>query len=303
MRYVPGISVHQGENNRDQVIIRGNSSSADFFINGVRDDVQYYRDLYNVDRVEALKGPNALIFGRGGAGGVVNRVMKEAGSRPVREFLLQAGMFDNRRITMDVDQPVNDKVAVRLNGVYENSDSFRDHVDLNRYGLTPTFTIAPSDRTKVTLRYEYLDDSRVADRASRPTRARRLTSPPQRSTATRTSATSERRQHRIGHGRTPVQRLHASEQHIARELRPRLSEFVARRRHRRQETGGATYAYNNATGSHQPVQSDGCHHDRHDGLSWRHTVLAGAEFGHQLTDNFRNTGFFNNTATSILVPA
>ena len=78
MRYTPGIQVHQGENNRDQVIIRGNSSSADFFVNGVRDDVQYYRDLYNLDRVEALKGPNAMMFGRGGGGGVVNRVTKEA---------------------------------------------------------------------------------------------------------------------------------------------------------------------------------------------------------------------------------
>src|SRR6185436_9629831 len=78
MRYVPGVMVHQGENNRDQVIIRGNSSSADFFVDGVRDDVQYYRDLYNLERVETLKGPNAMIFGRGGGGGVVNRVSKEA---------------------------------------------------------------------------------------------------------------------------------------------------------------------------------------------------------------------------------
>ena len=70
VRYVPGITAHQGENNRDQVIIRGNRLSADFFVNGVRDDVQYYRDLYNLDRVEALKGPNAMIFGRGGRGGV-----------------------------------------------------------------------------------------------------------------------------------------------------------------------------------------------------------------------------------------
>ena len=84
MRYVPGIGVHQGENNRDQVIIRGNSSSADFFVDGVRDDVQYYRDLYNLDRVEALKGPNAMIFGRGGGGGVVNRVTKEAAVHAAR---------------------------------------------------------------------------------------------------------------------------------------------------------------------------------------------------------------------------
>src|SRR5689334_9633708 len=64
VKYVPGVSSHQGENNRDQVVIRGNSSSADFFLNGVRDDVQYYRDLYNLERIEALKGPNALAFGR-----------------------------------------------------------------------------------------------------------------------------------------------------------------------------------------------------------------------------------------------
>jgi catecholate siderophore receptor len=91
VRYVPGMTSHQGENNRDQIIVRGNSSSADFFVNGVRDDVQYYRDIYNVDRVEALKGPNAMIFGRGGAGGVVNRVMKQADFQPVREVFLQRG--------------------------------------------------------------------------------------------------------------------------------------------------------------------------------------------------------------------
>src|SRR6185436_9452366 len=85
VRYVPGIGSPQGENNRDQVTIRGISSSADFFLNGVRDDVQYYRDLYNVERVEALKGPNAMVFGRGGGGGVINRVSKEAGFTPVRE--------------------------------------------------------------------------------------------------------------------------------------------------------------------------------------------------------------------------
>src|SRR5262249_15472516 len=71
VRYQPGITAHQGENNRDQVIIRGQSSSADFFVNGVRDDVQYYRDLYNLDRLEVLRGPNALVFGRGGGGGVI----------------------------------------------------------------------------------------------------------------------------------------------------------------------------------------------------------------------------------------
>ena len=164
VRYVPGITAHQGENNRDQVIIRGNSSSADFFVNGVRDDVQYYRDLYNLDRVEALKGPNAMIFGRGGMGGVINRVTKEAGFTPLREISLMGGSFGSRRFATDFNHPFNEKAAFRFNGVYENSDSFRDYVGLERYGLNPTFTIAPSQETKVTLAYEYFNDRRVADR-------------------------------------------------------------------------------------------------------------------------------------------
>ena len=78
LRYVPGVVPAQGENNRDQLIIRGQSTSADFYVNGVRDDVQYYRDLYNIQRIEVLKGPDSLVFGRGGGGGVINRVLKEA---------------------------------------------------------------------------------------------------------------------------------------------------------------------------------------------------------------------------------
>src|SRR5256886_11163078 len=73
IRYVPGVVPHQGEFNRDQVVLRGQSSSADFFVNGIRDDVQYFRDFYNIQRVEVLKGPNAMIFGRGGGGGIINR--------------------------------------------------------------------------------------------------------------------------------------------------------------------------------------------------------------------------------------
>ena len=164
VRYVPGITAHQGENNRDDLVIRGNRSSADFFLNGVRDDVQYYRDLYNLDRIEALKGPNAMIFGRGGGGGVVNRVVKEAGFQPLRAATLQAGAYDNRRFTADLGQPFTESLAFRVNGMVEESGSFRSGVSLERAGFNPTMTFAPSNRTKVTVGYEYLRDTRVADR-------------------------------------------------------------------------------------------------------------------------------------------
>jgi outer membrane receptor for monomeric catechols len=68
----------QGEGHRDAPTIRGNSSTADFVVDGVRDDAQYYRDFYNLERVEALRGSNAMVFGRGGGGGVINRVTKMA---------------------------------------------------------------------------------------------------------------------------------------------------------------------------------------------------------------------------------
>src|SRR5215204_6169285 len=117
VRYVPGISAHQGENNRDDVIIRGNRSSADFFVNGVRDDVQYYRDLYNVERIEALKGPNALLFGRGGGGGVLNRVVKEPLFAALQAFTVEGGSDAHKRVSGDVNRPLGKEAAMRINAV------------------------------------------------------------------------------------------------------------------------------------------------------------------------------------------
>ena len=301
MRYVPGITVHQGENNRDQVIIRGNSSSADFFMNGVRDDVQYYRDLYNLDRVEVLKGPNALIFGRGGAGGVVNRVTKDAGFMPVRELSLQAGTFDNRRFTMDVGQPLNGKVAVRFNGLYENSDSFRDFVGIERYGATPSVTVNASDRTKVSFRYEYLHDSRGADRGITSFQGVPADVDPStfygnpnlsdvRADVNIGSATIEHRFNGVTLRNTTALANYDRfyQNFVPGAVTPDKSQVTLT-------------AYNNATDRTNLFNQTDATMVAHTG-GLRHTVLAGAEFGHQLTDNFRNTGFFNDTATSILAP-
>src|SRR5213076_225042 len=115
----------------------GNSTSADFFLNGVRDDVQYYRDFYNVDRVEILKGPNAMIFGRGGGGGVVNRVIKRPTFGEYREALTSTDNEGGIRLTGDVDHALSPGIAFRVNGLFEDADSFRHHVDLKRYGLNP----------------------------------------------------------------------------------------------------------------------------------------------------------------------
>ena len=164
VRYVPGVGISQGEGNRDALVFRGNRSTADFFVNGVRDDVQYYRDIYNTESVEVLKGPNGMIFGRGGSGGVINRVMKEADWKSTREITAQVGSFDTKRVALDVGQGVNEVVAVRLNAVHEDSGSFRNGVELKRSGINPTVTVIPTEKTKVVLSAEYAKDDRTADR-------------------------------------------------------------------------------------------------------------------------------------------
>ena len=124
---VPGVAVHQGEGNRDELVIRGVDSSANFFVNGFRDDVQYFRDLYNAQSVEILKGPSALIFGRGAGGGLLNRTLKEADGTRIDEVTGQTGSYWGRRVTLDAGQAVNDNFAARLNLMYEGSDTFRDY--------------------------------------------------------------------------------------------------------------------------------------------------------------------------------
>jgi catecholate siderophore receptor len=165
-RYVPGVTVHQGEGNRDELVIRGVDSSANFFVNGFRDDVQYYRDLYNTQSIEILKGPSALIFGRGAGGGLVNRTLKEADGTRVYEATVQSGSYADRRISLDAGQAINENVAARLNVFYEGSDTFRDFGKLERYGFNPTVTLRPNDTTKIKLSYEYYHDDRVADRGN-----------------------------------------------------------------------------------------------------------------------------------------
>jgi catecholate siderophore receptor len=165
-RYVPGVAVHQGEGNRDELVIRGVDSSANFFVNGFRDDVQIFRDLYNVQSVEIMKGPSALTFGRGAGGGLVNRTLKEADWSALKEVMLQTGSYYDRRAALDIDQPINENVAARVNAVYEKSDTFRDFGHIERYGINPTVTFKPDASTKVRLSYEHFHDERTADRGN-----------------------------------------------------------------------------------------------------------------------------------------
>ncbi len=165
LRYVPGTTVGQGEGNRDQITIRGQNSTADFFVDGVRDDVQYYRNLYNIERIEVLKGPSALIFGRGGGGGVINRVQKAPSAETQFAGLTASfNSFDNWDVAADVNTPLSENAALRVNAFYENLDNHRAVFGGERYAINPYLAAELGRGWRVGLSYEYVKDDRVTDR-------------------------------------------------------------------------------------------------------------------------------------------
>ena len=165
IEYLPGVSMSQGEGHRDAVVFRGVRSTADFFIDGVRDDVQYYRPLYNLEQLEVLRGPNALLFGRGGTGGILNRVTKKAeiGSN-FSQITGYADSFGAGGLQGDVNVGLNDSVAFRLNAMAEGLDNHRDHFDGERIGVNPTARLSLNESTRLDLSYEYVDHERFIDR-------------------------------------------------------------------------------------------------------------------------------------------
>lgn len=164
LRNAPGVSVHQGEGNRDEFVIRGVKTKADFFVDGVRDDTEYYRDLYNVEEVDVLQGATAMMFGRAGAGGAINLVTKQAVSSPIHQLTLQAGSWAHRRATLDLGGALGNSAAYRLNVMGEDSGGFRDYAYLHRYGINPVFKFHLDDRTTLDVGVERAYDRRRADR-------------------------------------------------------------------------------------------------------------------------------------------
>ena len=164
IRYSPGVNTSQGEGHRDAVVFRGVRSTADFYQDGVRDDVQYYRSLYNVEQLEILRGPNALLFGRGGTGGLINRVSKKAEiGEAFGSFDFGADSFGATDLAVDANFTTSDTTAVRLNLHTDQLANHRDFYEGERYGINPTFKIVAGD-TIVDLSYEYADHERFIDR-------------------------------------------------------------------------------------------------------------------------------------------
>ena len=165
VRYTPGVNTSQGEGHRDSIVFRGIRSTADFYLDGVRDDVQYYRSLYNLEQVEILRGPNALLFGRGGTGGIINRVTKKAIlAEQFGSFDMGADSFGAFDFAVDYNLSTGEKSALRINFHSDTLENHRDYYDGDRYGFNPTLRLEISPATTLDLSYEHADHERFIDR-------------------------------------------------------------------------------------------------------------------------------------------
>lgn len=161
---VPGVSLTMGEGRRDQVNIRGFSSLYDQYLDGFRDDTPYYRDLAGIERVEVLRGPASVLYGRGSGGGLVNRISKKPRfGADIGEVSLAAGSHDALRATFDVGMSPGDGFAWRLNAAAEDAGSFREHAHLERQLVAPAMAWRLGPGTLVA-QAEWLRDRRVPDR-------------------------------------------------------------------------------------------------------------------------------------------
>jgi len=309
VRYVPGVGYAQGEGNRDALVFRGNTSTADYFTDGLRDDTQYYRDLYNIERVEILRGPNAMVFGRGGLGGVLNRVTRQAGWGNESELHLEAGSDEHFRGTIDYNLELSATAALRIVGLYQDSGSYRDGVTYERFGVNPTVSFALSPSTLVQLGYEHFEDRRIADRGvpaapggtlanpARPLDGYQSTffgDPTLSPTDTDVDALNAFVEHQFANGLTVRNRTRfADYDKFYQNVFPGAVNPAA--------TTVSISAYNNDTQRQNLLsQTDFIYETTLGGVG--HTLMAGFELGRQETENLRMTGYFAGGATSVTAP-
>jgi len=160
---IPNVS--NGADTRfDSVRIRGFDASNDFYLDGIRDDSQYVRDLHNIERIEVLKGPAAVLYGRGSQGGIVNRVSKmpEAGRRSSIEA--QGGSEDLRSLYADLSADPSDNISLRLNMGNQDNNSFRHGIDGSRQLFAPSMNWQLTPDLNWLVQYEYSRYNRTPDR-------------------------------------------------------------------------------------------------------------------------------------------
>jgi catecholate siderophore receptor len=158
LRNDPSVSRHADEDNAQgtNVYIRGFSARYDLYLDGQLDVGSYYRDPFNLEAVEVLTGPSSVLFGRGSTGGAIEQVSKQPRLDEFADGTLSAGTDELKRVTADVNIPVQQSSAFRVTGMApEAGIAGRDVVGTKRVGIAPSFSIGINGATQLTVNEFY----------------------------------------------------------------------------------------------------------------------------------------------------
>ena len=167
---MPGITATAGEGGGaqgDGFTLRGFNARNDMYIDGVRDSGSYFRDAFNFESVEVLKGPSSTYFGRGSTGGIINQVSKTPRLDPSYDGIFNAGGNMFLRGTIDVNQPIPQvlpNAALRINLMAHRDDVVeRDKIEIQRLGFAPSIAFGLGTPTQVTLSYLLQHEDNIPD--------------------------------------------------------------------------------------------------------------------------------------------
>ncbi|MFT8890366.1 MAG: TonB-dependent receptor [Acetobacter papayae] len=168
LRNVPGITASVGEGeggmSGDQFLIRGFQAQNDIYENGLRDFGVYTRDSFYYDHVSVIKGPSSEVFGNGTTGGAINIVTKAPHAGNSYQGSFSGGSGSYYRGTLDINQQINDSIAVRLSAMgNENNVVGRNYVYSHRWGIAPSITFGMNKKISYTVDYFHQNDNRIPD--------------------------------------------------------------------------------------------------------------------------------------------
>lgn len=177
---VSGITFNAGEGGAgsgDSINIRGFSANANIQVDGLRDSAQNSRtDLFNMESVEVIKGPNSVFGGAGTSGGSINLISKQPKKDDFTEASLGLGSAAYKRLTLDTNRVLaGGNAAMRLNLMGHDSDvAGRDQISKRRWGIAPSLTLGLNSPTRVTLSFLHQTDDNLPDFGVPALRGKRL---------------------------------------------------------------------------------------------------------------------------------
>jgi len=153
LRNVPGITIGGAEGGQigNNINLRGFTARTDIYLDGFRDPGQYYRDVFDLDAIEVLKGPSSMLFGRGSTGGVINQVTKEPELKSFGEVTATLGSDDRYRTTADFNQPLSNTAAARVEVYGQDMHTTRDVQKNQDFGIAPSVRFGIGTPTQITL--------------------------------------------------------------------------------------------------------------------------------------------------------